>query len=112
MKYSIVFFLFVAQLFAHGVGYKLKSAEEVQVLSFYYADGTVMNYNEVVIHSPADEIEYQNGRTDRNGNFAFLPNCPGLWLVAIKDAQGHEATATILIEEIDNTLVGKKFQLD
>lgn len=42
------------------------------------------------IFSPHDkEIEYQNGRTDKNGCFSFIPDDTGTWTVVINDGTDH-----------------------
>lgn len=100
MKRFLLLLLLASQLFAHGVGFDLKSSESVQLVQFKYADGKPLTYCEILVYGPEDdEIEFQNGRTDRNGYFAFLPDKEGVWLVEIKDTQGHNATAQIVISE-------------
>ncbi len=108
MKQVLLLLTLLAPLWAHGVGYNLKSAEDVQLLSFHYADGSAMSYCAVKLYSPVDsDIAYQKGRTDRQGNFAFLPTAPGLWLLSIDDGQGHETAAEILMTEEGDALKGK-----
>lgn len=112
MKSFIILLLLTVQLFAHGVGFDLKSAESVQLLQFKYADGKPLIYCEILIYGPDDdEIEFQNGRTDRNGFFAFQPDKKGVWLVEIQDSQGHSATAQIVVSEDKKVFRGEILKL-
>lgn len=112
MKQFLFLALFAVQLFAHGVGFNLKSSESVQLLHFNYADGKPLTYCEILIYGPEDdEIEFQNGRTDRNGCFAFLPDQKGVWLVEVKDTQGHSATAQIVVSEDKKQFNGELLKL-
>lgn len=107
MKKLLLMFCITAQLFAHGVGFDLKKSDDVQLIYFYYSDGKVMSYSEIQIYGPTDsDVEYQNGRTDRNGYFAFYPNAPGVWLVTATDEKGHSASAQILMKKIGDGLKG------
>lgn len=108
MKKLLILLCFTASLFAHGVGFDLKKSDEVPLLYFHYADGKAMSYSEVLIYGPTDgDVEYQNGRTDRNGYFAFYPNAAGVWLVTVADEKDHTASARILMEKKGDKLVGK-----
>ncbi|MCX6591561.1 MAG: hypothetical protein NTZ56_08560 [Acidobacteria bacterium] len=52
------------------------------------------------IFSPAGpKAEHQNGRTDRTGRFAFLPDQPGNWRVVVDDELGHRVELTIPVNE-------------
>ncbi len=107
MRYLLIVLFFAAQLSAHAVGYELKSTDAVQLLSFSYADGKPMDYCEVMVYGPEDEeIEFQNGRTDRRGFFAFLPESSGVWLVEVKDTKGHTGTVQVLIKDDDGVITG------
>ncbi len=110
MKYLMMLCI-AFQLYGHGVGYDLKPSDEVQLLSFYYADGRPMSYCSIYVYSPTDgDVEYQNGRTDRGGYFAFYPTSPGLWLVTAKDAKGHSASARVLMKKEGSLLKGSILQ--
>ena len=59
-------------VFAHGTDYRLIDNDSVVVGEFFYSDKVPMQYAEVLVFSPEnDTVEYQNGRTDQNGRFAF-----------------------------------------
>lgn len=64
-------------------------------VEFFYSDKTPMRYAEVLVFSPENEkAEYQNGRTDQSGRFAFLAETPGEWQMKVNDGMGH-ATVTV-----------------
>jgi nickel transport protein len=59
----------------------------------------------VEIYAPEAETHYQTGKTDINGNFAFLPNTFGEWKIKIDDEMGHARTTSISIpKEFFNTV--------
>ena len=61
-----------------------------------------MRYAEVLVFSPEnDEVEYQNGRTDQNGRFAFCPEMVGKWQIKVNDGMGHAVQAEIMIDSLD-----------
>lgn len=75
---------------AHGTDYRILDSEGTIVVEFIYADNQPMRYAEVLLFSPEDDdIEYQNGRTDMNGRFAFYPDAPGRWRIQADDGTGH-----------------------
>jgi len=75
---------------AHGTDYRILDSEGAIVVEFIYDDNQPMRYAEVLVYSPEDDdIEYQNGRTDMNGRFAFYPDAPGKWRIQADDGTGH-----------------------
>jgi nickel transport protein len=101
--YVILFFLSVLFLllgrnnhvFAHGVNYSIDQAK-VMVIRVTYDDGEPMSYAEVKIFSPDNQqIEYQRGRTDKKGQFPFLPDKGGEWKVIVNDGMGHGVVAKV-----------------
>ena len=84
---------------SHGVVYEVKE-DRTTIIKVEYDDGEPMSYAEVEIFSPGDEkIEYQNGRTDKNGCFAFLPNEVGEWKVKVNDGMGHGVVTKVTVKE-------------
>ena len=62
----------------------------VALVQFAYAGGDVPTYAKVEVYSPADaKVEFQNGRTDAQGRFAFMPDTPGQWRIIMADNMGH-----------------------
>ncbi len=85
---------------AHGTGHRvLRDAGAITVESFY-SDKEPMRYAEVLLYGPSDqEIEYQNGRTDQNGRFAFVPDREGTWRLNISDGMGHLMKTDIEVQK-------------
>ena len=85
---------------AHGTGHRvIRDAGAVAVESFY-SDREPMSYAEVKLYGPSDDsIEYQNGRTDKNGRFAFLPDQEGTWRMEVGDGMGHLMRADIDVKK-------------
>lgn len=53
----------------------------------------------VEVIDPDGQTLFQSGRTDRQGQFAFLPNAAGEWTLKIDDERGHRQSARIQISE-------------
>ncbi|MBL0715091.1 MAG: hypothetical protein JJV98_15485 [Desulfosarcina sp.] len=68
-------------------------------MEFSYSSGDPLSYAEILVWSPgADKVEFQNGRTDKNGRFAFAPSENGTWRIDANDGRGHKKTAVFQIE--------------
>jgi nickel transport protein len=88
--------IFAGAAGAHGTGFRLIPEERPLAVQFYYAGGAPMGYAEIHIRSPRSQRpEYQNGRTDGRGIFAFCPDKPGKWELVVNDGRGHKARAVI-----------------
>lgn len=86
-------------VFAHGTDYRLLEDESVVVGEFFYADKEPMRYSKVLIFSPEnDKVEFQNGRTDQKGRFAFCPSHPGTWRINVNDGVGHAVHAHVTVK--------------
>lgn len=102
---SLLFLLGVRDnpVFAHGAHYTIGKAEAM-VIRVEYDDGQPMSYAEVKIFSPDDpKVEYQNGRTDKNGRFSFWPEEGGEWKVTVSDGLGHSVVANIWPDDKGDT---------
>ncbi len=103
-KFSLIFiitffFSLPHNLWAHGVVYELKEDKTV-IIKVAYDDGEPMSYAEIKIFSPDNKnIEHQNGRTDKNGCFAFLPDEVGEWKVVVNDGMGHGVVTEVKVEK-------------
>ncbi len=95
---------------AHGVEYEIRE-NKAAIIKISYDDGEPMSYAEVKIFSPYNAgIEYQNGRTDSNGCFAFIPDKPGEWKVVVNDGMGHGISKKVTIMEgLNVDIVNKGF---
>jgi nickel transport protein len=85
---------------AHGTAHRvLRDAGAITVESFY-SDKEPMRYADVLLYGPSDqEIEYQNGRTDQNGRFAFVPDREGTWRINVSDGMGHLMKTDIEVQK-------------
>ncbi len=83
---------------AHGVGARsLGGAQSgAQAVEFYYASGEPMAYVSVRLFAPGDStVPYVDGRADKLGRFAFLPDAPGAWTARAEDEEGHKVELTV-----------------
>ncbi len=81
---------------AHGTGSRILNDGRAVTAEFYYSDGDPMSYAEVLVFSPENgKVEYQNGRTDQRGRFAFFPETPGTWRIEANDGMGHKAVTSV-----------------
>ena len=88
-------------LLSHGVGYRVLNKGSAVTVEFYYSSNDPMSYAEAFIFSPKDkEREYQNGRTDLRGRFAFCPNTAGTWRIEVSDGRGHKVRGFVEVKEI------------
>ena len=83
---------------AHDVVHKISQTSAI-VVTVGYDTGEAMRYAAVTIFSPRDDtVEFQNGRTDVNGSFAFVPNIPGEWKIIVNDGIGHGLVTTFPVD--------------
>lgn len=86
----------VASAQAHAVRGAALAADNAQAVVFRYSDGEPAAYAAVEIYSPDNaKVEYQGGRTDAAGVFAFVPNKSGTWTAVMTDGMGHKATHAV-----------------
>lgn len=84
----------------HGVNVDMKWEMPSIVATCTYSGGQPVSGAEVKIFSPADsEKEFQAGRTDANGVFAFVPDTAGEWRFIVDDGMGHRKESTFLLPE-------------
>lgn len=71
----------------------------VVLVQFAYSSGGQPTYAKVEVYSPADDkLEFQNGRTDALGRFAFMPDAPGLWRIIMADNMGHRVEHPVEVD--------------
>ncbi len=91
--------LAAAILSAHDIEIEVEHAPPAVVVRTTYAGTEPAPYAAVLIYSPRKpEAEYQNGRTDANGVFSFVPNEGGEWRFVVDDEMGHRRELAILVE--------------
>lgn len=84
---------------AHGMVWEITTRQTVAILAAY-DDGEPMAYAAVKIFAPGqDRIEHQNGRTDKNGTFAFMPDTSGQWRIIVDGGMGHVINASFEVDE-------------
>jgi nickel transport protein len=86
-------------LFAHGMEHTI-TREQTVVIRAAYDDGEPMSYADVKIYAPGNaQIEPQNGRTDKHGCFAFIPDGPGQWRLTVDGGMGHMITTDVTVDD-------------
>lgn len=100
---------FNSMAWAHGVSYEMVETSPAVTFKSTFSNGNPIAYGEVLIYAPGNaDVEYQNGRTDQNGVFSFLPDRSGTWKVEVDGGLGHKLIFNVDVAESDgNTLAGK-----
>ncbi len=84
---------------AHGVTGAMRIGNAVQA-EIRYDDGEPFSYSEVKVYGPGEgKTEYQNGRTDAKGVFAFVPDRKGTWRLVATDGMSHGKELSIDITD-------------
>ena len=79
----------------------------VALVQFAYAGGDQPTYAKVEVYSPADaKVEFQNGRTDAQGRFAFMPDAPGQWRIIMADNMGHRVEHAVEVSPDQSPMQG------
>jgi nickel transport protein len=87
-----------ASLWAHDLQVRVQQAPPAVVAHTTYAGSEPVAYAAVLVYSPLQqETEYQNGRTDANGVFSFVPDREGEWRFVVDDGMGHHAETPITV---------------
>lgn len=87
IKSLFLLFIFNLSLFAHGVFYDVKEgAISVRVSS---ANNLAVSDAKIKVFAPGGNLAFSRGFTDINGNFAFVPDSKGKWLVEISVPSDH-----------------------
>jgi len=108
VSFWAVAFILITASFTHGHGVNYGIFEEHAVaVRFGYAGGEPMSYVEAKVFGPqsSPDLEFQNGRTDARGVFAFVPDRPGSWQVEAQDNQGHKGSIEVVVEEGEASLM-------
>ncbi len=86
---------------AHGVSYELLESPKTITFKTVFSSGEPISYGEVLIYSPENsEVEYQNGRTDKLGQFSFLPDKNGKWKIEVNGGMGHKIIFDVVIADL------------
>lgn len=90
MRLALTAALAAAVLQAHDLEVAVTATSPAVVTRSAYAGTDPAPLAKVTIYSLRDgKKEFQNGRTDLNGNFAFVPDAIGDWLFVVDDEEGH-----------------------
>ena len=90
-----------AQAAAHALYAADTRHEGLVLVQFAYAGGGQPPYAKVEVYSPADsKVEFQNGRTDAQGRFAFMPDAPGRWRIIMADNMGHRVEHPVEVKAL------------
>ncbi len=77
-------------LFGHGVELQFRlQPPAVLVNARYEISNQLLADAPLEIFYAQEKNPFQSGRTDRSGNFAFLPDKAGQWTVIVDDQMGH-----------------------
>ena len=95
----IIMILFTAAPFLLGHGVTVTAEKRypgVMVNARYHGSKALVNAS-VTIHFEKEKKEFQKGNTDKNGNFCFLPDKAGEWIVTVDDLIGHRGKKTVTV---------------
>lgn len=85
---------------AHGINLSVVYEPPVVIVKAAFAPTEMVVDAAVIIYLPGEGEEvFQRGRTDRSGNFAFIPDREGEWIYFVDDEQGHRRRITIEVSE-------------
>ncbi len=88
--------LFSAAQYAHDLQVTWQTVGPAVIVDCRYAGTEPAAYASVLVYSPADaESEFQNGRTDTQGRFSFVPDRDGHWKFIVDDEIGHRVEKVI-----------------
>ncbi len=100
LKAIITTLILTLSAFAHGIYYDLiEGAIAVRITA---ANNVPISNAKVEVYAPEASLAFVQGRSDINGNFAFLPDSKGVWKVLINadsDHGGHLKEFTINIDD-------------
>ena len=100
LVFAALLLMGAAQAHAHALYAAHTLQGSVALVQFAYAGGQVPTYAKVEVYSPADaKVEFQNGRTDAQGRFAFMPDTPGQWRIIMADNMGHRVVHETTVAE-------------
>ncbi len=95
---SVLFILlFSSMAMAHSIKVDVSlQSPAVTVFAGFSITKPISNAK-VEVFAPDSQTPFQVGRTDINGNFAFLPKTSGEWRITIDDEMGHFGKKTVII---------------
>lgn len=94
-----LFFLFGITAQAHRILFETSQHPPAATVSAFFSRASPLADAAVTIMAPGSDQPWQTGRTDKTGNFAFLPDQPGEWIVRVDDERGHQGRTSVSITE-------------
>ncbi|MBN2432286.1 MAG: hypothetical protein JXQ27_12490 [Acidobacteria bacterium] len=86
---------------AHELRIEISRQPPIILVTASYGGQEPLLYAPVDIFSPdSTDVEFQNGRTDARGRFAFLPDRSGEWRIIVDDELGHHQEISVVVEEV------------
>ena len=82
----------------HGIHIRVSVRSGIHIVRATYEGGTPVADGDILITAPGSEEAWQVGRTDPAGQFAFLPDAVGTWIIQVDDGRGHRARTTLEVE--------------
>lgn len=96
MKRLPLFLVAIALSWAHDLQLSTGASVEAVVVVANYGGTAAASFAQFSVYSPAKpQTEFQTGRLDALGRFAFLPNAPGRWRIVVDDEMGHRQETTV-----------------
>ena len=93
----IILFFAAPILLGHGVTVTVEKRYPGVIVNARYHGSKALVNASVTIHF--EKEEFQKGYTDKNGNFCFLPDKAGNWIVTVDDLVGHRGKKTVTVTE-------------
>jgi nickel transport protein len=83
---------------AHDITFDIFKSRPAVVIRACYSGAEPVSWASIAVYAPSEaKTFYQNGRTDKDGYFAFVPDAPGKWTVRIDDELGHKKNAVVAV---------------
>jgi nickel transport protein len=111
---AIFALLLAPLLLAHDIEIAVRLTAPSVVTRATYAGSDPVSFAEVTVYKPGSETEYQTGRTDLNGYFAFVPDGSGRWHIIVDDELGHRTDKMVEVSspfESGNEALGSELSV-
>ena len=96
MRVAFAGLLVAGALVAHDLSVGQRQEGGAVILTAIYGGSEPAAFCQVSVRAPGKpEAEYQTGRTDARGRFAFVPEGTGDWRVVVDDELGHRLELTV-----------------
>ena len=96
MRLAFAGLLLAGALLAHDLSVERHQEGGAVILTAIYGGSEPAAFCQVSVRAPGKpDAEYQTGRTDARGRFAFVPEGTGDWRVVVDDEMGHRLELTV-----------------